>query len=179
VNTRRQAATRCEKRAARPLALHLREKGAQVAVRHAAVVAVVARANQALKEEKTESIPHFKFSRHVSPHDHWHLKRCGNFGGVHSVLFHHILLSVNLFNICCSQQQATSLAASPPQHTLATFAPAPLFTRSCLFRKAPQPAVQLQVSIRVRDAVRAISNPQFNLISVVCKMELFKTQFQH
>ena len=46
-------------------------------------------------------------------------------------------------------------------------APPPLFTRSGLFRKASQPAVQFQIRVRVGDGVCTIMHLQFNLIRVI------------
>ena len=48
-------------------------------------------------------------------------------------------------------------------------APPPLFTRSGLFRKASQPAVQFQIRIRVGDGVCTVMHPQFNLICVISR----------
>ena len=48
-------------------------------------------------------------------------------------------------------------------------APPPLFTRSGLFRKASQPAVQFQIRIRVGDGVCTVLHLQFNLICVISR----------
>jgi hypothetical protein len=96
-----------------------------------------------------------------------HLQGSGDVGGVHPVLWHHVFLPVGGVESAVSDARHAKGVAEAAGWRSEGGVPPPLFTRSGSFRKAPQPAVQFQIRVRVGDGVCTVMHLQFNLIRVI------------